>query len=327
MNDERLLALLFAQLTWPSLLVRERACVSIARLLADPENAGPISNYLLRWLGAQELESVAALGLLALLRAQIEGVEQPVPVDAVAAAVTRPSIQSFLLLGEYAPGRVTFDASASHSGTAPASFEAEPFFEGHVRNFLPPIYDIWASKIEKQARIPFRRQWAYEWGLAKSSIGVELSVKPLEFWLSGSSYKDRYQGADMPLSEVYRSAYLRSLGWAVHAGALSRDDAVFFAAQACPIDLELWRLEPGRRPPWWPQVEEAAARSIRPPAQSGGPSRGSGRHTLPATRHGAATGPWPRLAVAYTRGRRHTNSISPASTRSATGRKTPIFRT
>lgn len=256
MNDGSLLALLFSQLTWPSLLVRERACVSIARLLADPGQAGPARDHLLLWLRAQDLESVAALGLLALLRAQIEGVVEPVPIDEVVAAVERPSIQSHLLLGEYAPGRVAFDLSAAHSGAAPAGFAPEPFFGDHVRSYLPPIYDFWAGEIEKRGRIPFRRQWAYEWGLARGRVGTELSVKPLDFWLSGSPYKERYQGADMPLSEVYRSAYLRTLGWAVDVGGLSRDDAVFFAAQACPIDLELWRLEPGRKPPWWPRVEE-----------------------------------------------------------------------
>jgi len=228
----------------------------LAQLLADPVYAKPIRDCLLRWLRAQELESVAALGLLPLLRAQIEGEDEPVPVDAVAAAVARPSIQSFLLLGEYAPGRVAFDASASHSGSAPAGFAAEPFFGEYVRSYLPPIYDFWAGEIEKEQGIPFRRQWAYEWGLAKARVGTELSVKPLEFWMSGGPYKDRYQGADMALSEVYRSAYLRTLGWAIDAGALSPDDAIFFAAQACPIDLELWRLQPGQRPPWWPRVEE-----------------------------------------------------------------------
>jgi|GEM_PF-3886690 len=77
------------------------------------------------------------------------------------------------------------------------------------------------------------------------------------------------------------------------------------------IHNSLWYISTSSEwPPSWRGLEKGtqlvlilAASPFLLPSQSGGPSRGSGRHTPPATRHGAATGPWPRPAVASTTGR------------------------
>ena len=67
MHVEHGLRLLFTQLTWPSGLVRERACVQIAKLLLDPEYSGETRARLIAWMKSQNLESVNALGLLPFL--------------------------------------------------------------------------------------------------------------------------------------------------------------------------------------------------------------------------------------------------------------------
>ena len=118
MSDERHLPMLFSQLTWPSPLARERACTAIARLLIDPSHAPAVRDFFLCWLGAQPYESVCGLALLALLRAKMDGGGTcPIPVSDVRGSLRWPSMQSALLLAEYAHGAVVRDTlSTWHSG-------------------------------------------------------------------------------------------------------------------------------------------------------------------------------------------------------------------
>src|SRR5207245_1790215 len=61
------------------------------------------------------------------------------------------------------------------------------------------------------------------------------------------------------MSEAYRSAFLRTLAWAVVDRGIPQGEALFLAARACPVDLELWPLRPSRRPAWWPHSHKANA--------------------------------------------------------------------
>ena len=268
-NVERGLSLLFTQLTWPSGLVRERACVQVAKFLLDPEFAEETVYHLLLWMKSQKLESTNALGLLTLQRARLERSDFTLPpFEDVISAVVRPSLLSALLLHEFTPDK--FDLlqnSLRHSGEEPRDFSPDPFFTKYVQTFLPPIYNYLAGLIEKREMIAFRRHWAYEWKGLVEEAGVKLTDRNLYFWGAGRSNKERVFATDTKLSEVYRSAFLRALAWAVSTNRLEVKDALGLAVEACPINLELWRVKPSSKPDWFPRAEEPAGNIDTVPAQ------------------------------------------------------------
>lgn len=267
--NERQLQLLFRRLTWPSGLVRERACAAIAAQLVQQDPGGPTRAYLLRWIAEQNLESVAALGLLVLTRARIEDGEYPLPpAGELSSLVSKPSILSWMLVKELLPeSGEELRESLRHSETAPPDFAPDPAFQKYIHAYVPPIYEMWASTIEKRERIPFVRQWAYEWTSLLVETGLDVTETPLNFWLRTDPGKERYAAADMAVSEVYRSAYLRALAWAHSNEALSRNNALNFAAQTCPVDLELWKLPLRTVPDWWVRATEPEGKIDTVPAQ------------------------------------------------------------
>lgn len=245
------LDLLFQRLTWPSGLVRERACVSIGSLMADAELGAEVSTAVLTWMATQELESVAVFGLLAFFQAKTRGVSVP-PWDAVSQRLSKPSLLSWLVarsLYEEYPGDPA--VREMHSGTAPPGFEADPFFLRYAESFLPPVYLERARHVDSKYCAAFLTQWMFEWTRLVEVAGLKLRKPYIDFWTRRDD--DHLLCLDLPLSEVYRSAFLRALSWAADGEALSRSEAVWLAGQTCPIDLGLWQVLPGKQPDDWPK--------------------------------------------------------------------------
>ena len=261
------LTFLFSRLTWPSGMVRERACVVIADLLINSQWTEIVQKHLIRWMKAQTLESIVAIGLLVFLRAKIQdsGFVIP-PAEELSSACHRSSVLSWMLMNELMPNNVpSLNWATLNSGSAPENFQTDPFFTKYSRTFLPPIYTDSAKQIEARSRVPFVRQWAFEWHRILQNIGKQPSTDPLYFW--GNEHSDHYVAIDFELSEVYRSAFLRALAWAVMVGALSVTDAEYFALKTCPIDLGLWRLKSTSQPIWWPKADEREGRPNTIPAE------------------------------------------------------------
>jgi hypothetical protein len=143
--------------------------------------------------------------------------------------------------------------SSFHSQTAPESFVATAFFEKQVRAFTAPIYAVNIERLQRLYSIPLWQQWAFEWERLVEAERTPLSTKPL--WFIGREHEARLPGADFKLSELYRSAYLRALAWSVATGGVDFKLARELAAVACPVNLDLWKVQPSRRPEWWPKVE------------------------------------------------------------------------
>lgn len=246
---------LFTQFTWPLSLVRERACSTIAELVADPASRTCALTHLLSWLKEQDLESIEANGLLILLRAQSLNSSVPLPeVSTLSNHLSRPSVLSWLLIEELYPGKgYPLEDSLHHSGEPSPSFVVSPLFHQQRENLLPPIYSYMAETIEGRGHFPFVRQWAYEWDQMAGHLEVAPSTKAFDYWLTKTSDGEHYVASDPIMSEVYRSAYLRALARMADLGGLTRTDLSFLTALACPVDLDLWQLRPSARPPWWPQ--------------------------------------------------------------------------
>ncbi|XUX00067.1 MAG: hypothetical protein TUN42_09250 [Dehalogenimonas sp.] len=219
--------------------------------MSQENTTGENAQYdLLKWIGQQNLESTTVLGILCLCRLADQHPDKLPELEKLNQKLHKPSLLSFELLRRLYGDRVTKpNWTRCHSGETPSGFEPQEFFEKYRTNFLPPIYDVWMKEIERKTNLPMFKQWAFEWSQLVSTFGYEPSVRVLDF--QGRPPGPRIL-VDFPLSEVYRSAYLRSLAWAVTKGRLPEDVACFFACKACPVDLDLWRVQPKLKPSWWP---------------------------------------------------------------------------
>ncbi|MGA2148843.1 MAG: hypothetical protein ABSH49_28205 [Bryobacteraceae bacterium] len=245
------LDLLLQRLSWPSGLVRERACVSLGSLMADAKLGTDVATAVLAWMAVQKLESVAVFGLLAFFQAKTRDVDIP-PWDAVSPRLLKPSLLSWLVARRLYEEYIGDPAvKEMHSGTAQPGFEVDPFFLRYAESFVPPVYLVRARHIDNKYSPGFLTQWAFEWTRLVELTEFKLRRPYIDFW---TRQDDDHLGClDLPLSEVYRSAFLRSLAWAAVERAMPRSDALWLAAQTCPIDLGLWRVPPGKQPGGWPK--------------------------------------------------------------------------
>lgn len=257
---------LLSRLTWPSALVRERAAVALEELVSQEGPVGErAQNALLAWIGQQNVESMAVLGILVFCRLADRHPERLPEYGMLDQVIGRPSLLSFELLRHvYHDLAMKPDWTRCHSGPITPIFEPPEFFEKFRTNFLPPIYSTWMKEVQDRTLLPMLRRWAFEWMQLVSTLGYQPSAQVLDF---GGRPPGLRMLVDFPLSEVYRSAYLRSLAWAVTSGKLSEEAAAFLAYEACPIDLGLWRVQPGIKPPWWPTPKPSAGTIDTIPAQ------------------------------------------------------------
>jgi hypothetical protein len=113
--------------------------------------------------------------------------------------------------------------------------------------------------VERNAGVDFMRHWASEWSNLTQLYGIPQSAEGGRFWGEKDAEGGRYGPADTVMSETYRSAFLRTLAWAVLERGVPQGEAIFRAARVCPVDLELWPLRPSRRPAWWPHSDQVNA--------------------------------------------------------------------
>lgn len=250
-NHDRL-SMLFDRLLWPSCYVKERACRELAALFIQNSSVPAFSDALFAWIVRQQLESTCAYGLLVLVRAKLDGaLVDASRVGKLASQIKAPSLLSALLFEEL--GLPVDENISKHSGEAPSNYSSPGFFGEHVESFLPPVVHDWAQRIEENERVPFMRQWSYEWSVLMGREGIEASTEAGKYWARSSSHK-RFAPADTRISEIYRSAFLRALAWASQCRKVKYQNTRFFAARTCPVDVALWRIAVSRAPDWWPFV-------------------------------------------------------------------------
>lgn len=260
-----MLTMLLDRLLWPSCLVKERACRELASLLTREPPAAGFEDALVSWIVRQPLESTCAYGILVFVKARLDGARFDTGrIEKLAKEVSSPSYLSALFFQEL--GVHVDEGAAQHSAEFPATFSPPEFFMRHVESFLPPAFHDWAQMIEDTERIPFIRQWSFEWENLMSREGLEARTDAAEYWGRPSSDK-RFAPADSRISEVYRSAFLRALAWASRFRKVDSRTALFFAAKTCPVDLALWQIPVGQAPTWWPFVQATSGQMDTTPAE------------------------------------------------------------
>lgn len=236
---------------WPSSLVRERAAVHLSELIRGDATRELASRAFIEWMTGLRYESLMANALLILLRLQRHGTD--LNSKGLVDGFRYPSILSELMFRELIPDhRTTIQFSQLHSETAPEDYEIDPYFEKYSKSFVPPIYELHASRIERFSHIRFRRQWAYEWQLVRRRAGLGYSAPP-SYFLS-SNERPCHVCFDTLQSEAFRSGFLRALAWAAVNKALDVEVANMLALESCPVDLGLWDVSSVTRPDWWPSV-------------------------------------------------------------------------
>jgi hypothetical protein len=246
LNNE--LDLLFARLEWPSGLVRERACVVIAELLCNPSESEKTFQFLKNWIETQRLESIAIYGLLILFKARSINPAIRFPED-ITSNIFKPSMLSNLLLHELnmQPLEINRLFYVLDKEDVPKSHER--FFFRNLRIF--PGFHV-AERINQRG-IKFTKHWLHEWSNIVSALNTVLSRDSFNYW--GREDSEHYSAFDVLISDIYRSAFLRSLAWAVDQQGFNIQEANLLAIRNCPVDLGLWNINPGRKPEGWPFVE------------------------------------------------------------------------
>lgn len=260
-KEEQILDVLLTRMTWPSGMVRERACNSLAELLSDATDGGRTRDVLIRWIGERKLEAQAYLGLLPFVRArQIKPDLELVDTGVLRSVCPRPSILYEILLEELQPGSwKDLPCGVGHAGTAPDGFHpCAKLIKS--RRVLPEIYKVKAESIERRFGMRFTQQWAYE--VERAVGGFQDAPNSVDFY--GRSDGKHYVSFDTPLSDGLRSGYLRALAWLAEQGEEHRFWAWAEALGTLPIDLGLWCVAPQERPKWWPQLKSAGATDIDP---------------------------------------------------------------
>ena len=258
------LRLLLSRLACPSGLVRERAASGLARLLAIPAHGAEVCDSLLEWIGSQKLESLAGMGLLPFVKAQLDAPASYIApeLNTLISACNRPSPLYRALLAEIHPDVPSFNMRYEHSGDLSEDFRPSPFFQ----KYNAGIYGEHSSSIERRKGIPFINHWAYEWEYLLSTIGIQESDTAASF--RGMDDREHFSVDFSPLMiEVLISAFLRSLAWAESLDAIDPNLSFLYALTACPIDTGLWQTKPHRVPEWWPTVAAVNEEIDTPPTR------------------------------------------------------------
>ena len=246
------LELLFNRLAFPSGATRERTCDSIARLLTNPKYKNISEDWLIKWLSEQKIEMQVVIGICTLVRAKmIQENYKPPNAKLVIDALNTPSYLAFLLLQEIYGNEIKIPTSdIFFSGNAPEEWSSEEFdrfFPNYTQSFDRYNMEIIAK--QNRGRAPILRQWSFEWEAIRKKLGRIPRAHP-HFW--GDKDEGHFASFDPEIIEVFRSAFLRTLSWAVHNSFVPELIAKDFFIEAMPIDFGLWNVPMAKRPPrWW----------------------------------------------------------------------------
>ncbi|MFZ0212091.1 MAG: hypothetical protein WAL55_05235 [Candidatus Acidiferrales bacterium] len=134
----------------------------------------------------------------------------------------------------------------------PRDYSYPKSFPAFVGAFLAPIYFDSAMSLSQEYSIPFTQAWAWE------SYRLMNNLKVREEYGEAQRFAHQLHdwtipGASFQLSEIYRSAFMRTLAWFYQLGKIPALDYVTHSLRICPVDLSLWELKTRDIPNWWPK--------------------------------------------------------------------------
>lgn len=253
------LDLLFQRLVWPSPLVRERAATATGKLLAYSAQKEEIYKRLLKWINNWRIESIIAIGLLAVIKA-FQLCKKKVDLAFISINDINKSIQANSIVIEELLTEI-----ASQSGEEikefpnyisprqpPVSYKLSSFFNKYIKTILAPIYLNRAQEIKEKTGKSFIEIWAYNVGVIAEENKIEFESN---YYFYGSHKNGKFlTGFSTKVSEVYRSAFLRVLREFYNNELIQKDFYLEYSFATLPVDLSYWSIFPSRIPEWWPKL-------------------------------------------------------------------------
>ena len=251
MNSEQTMRVLLDRLNWPLRLARWQVACEFAKLFESSQREIATRVYL-DWLKSRKFEMEIASALAILLCTETNSLP---PANKVKRSIRKPSILAELMF-QRVYRRTLGGWLSAHSGEAPASFESEDYFEKHKGQVIPLILDTTFARLQRRWGFPFLQQWAYEWRRLMDATDSPYSSFPYHF-INASISRSGVSGSfSLAQCNVYRSAFLRTLSFAVDQWGMPHDLAAMTACQCLPLNRGLQSLQPKRRPNWLGDVPE-----------------------------------------------------------------------
>ncbi|MAC13302.1 MAG: multidrug DMT transporter permease [Alcanivorax sp.] len=238
------LRILIARLGWPSISARWWAMQELAARLGEPDSR--VETALLQLLSSCKLEAeVVEILCIFWMATQAHGYS---PALNLPENIPRTSILSEMILKSigFLPER---DAGGLEE--VPDGFEIPQDFNGVQGSDLPRIFRTSMGKLEKQTRLPFVRQMAFEWGANRdSNPDAPFQGDP---WYFLRPLGDGFIGQLSSRAALRAiSAYLRTLVVAEELWDIPTKMAEKWSLLALPVHPSLAFLRP-RRPAWFPR--------------------------------------------------------------------------
>jgi hypothetical protein len=247
MQPATAIAVLLERLNWPVREVKLCAARAIASLMQSNDGVDVLAAYL-DWMKRRVLESEVASGLAVILALPEE--KRPRFAD-VRDSVQRPSpLADMMLQFAYGRGNVQDGWRKAHSGPAPASFKPDQAFLDYRASHVPPILNLEIDKLEAKSGKAFAKQWAYEWRCLMDATGAPHAGPPHYFAPYGIYRTGIMAQVSQRQCDVYRSAYQRTLAFAVDAWAMPAAKAGRLCLHSLPVSGGLMQLDPIDRPAW-----------------------------------------------------------------------------
>ncbi|MGA2518312.1 MAG: NACHT domain-containing protein [Thermodesulfobacteriota bacterium] len=242
------LSFLFERLKWPVPMSRWRTAKEIRNLLNNPGTRSSTTDALLDYLDQCKTESEVCAVLTIVFLTSPDG--RPTRT-ALASRVHCPSILADIILERtYGQGRGIGGWRQAHSGWAPADFEGGSYFEEHKTAHVPPIFVSNLRKLERISGYPFLQHWAYEWKTLRDKLGTHYTRYPHYF----DDVLDARAGIMgqywQRMREVFLSAYLRTLAYAVSEWRIPQRIAEGYCVEIVDGIAGFFDVEPGARPAW-----------------------------------------------------------------------------
>ena len=244
------LTMLMDRLSWPVKMVRWKAAKAIRGLIEDQSTRAAATARLLQWLGERPLESEVASGLSVFL---IVAPDARPGLSELCSRIARPSLLSEMLV-EKMYGRHCGGWEQAHSGVVPVGFLASKYFEDHKAAHVPRIFSNRLEGLGELYGLPLMRQWAYEWQALTDETRTVATSYPSylgDFALQRSGVVGQFVQRQ---AEVFRSAYLRTLAFAVSEWGMPLRIAAPYLFHTLSTLPDLFNVEPQERPKWLGQT-------------------------------------------------------------------------
>lgn len=254
-DDTELLLERFKQ---PSPITRERVATAIAKIIGESKT-DDLLKRLISWTSSQALESDVLLGVMTLEKASREyglSIRRKVLKSSIPKIPIRSIVVFELLskLNEREKLGLILLKDVPDLKMPPASYSTGEFFTKYSTGFLSPVHMDRANEIARKTLRPFVRYWSYNALEIMKSLKIDEAVNGVDYF-SGSQYQPKRVACSFRISEVYRSAYLRTLHYFYDQGLIPEEVYIEYSFATLPIDFSYWKIQPTRVPEWWPKYE------------------------------------------------------------------------